>query len=207
MAKKSRAERVRLAVRKFRLAPEQVEAALGRIDAQMEERKRQKDATLAMTKEEKDRVRMLGIAASKTLQYAASDKLPVALRALIGASEIPEMLKEMMRACKHLSNQKQKPKRDDGFEKRLAAEEAVLLLPSGSQSLKHWNELAAILYGTGDPADVHRACRTLRENLPADLALRKKRLTELKTQVAALEVELAEKGSKEQKATTGKTEG
>lgn len=220
MTKKSRAEQVRLAVRKFRLAPEQVEAALGRIDAQMEEHNRQKVITFTMTKEQKDHVRMLGVAANKTLQYAASNKLPEALRAIIGASEIPQMLRELMSACEHLSNRKQKPKRDDGFEKRLAAEEAILLLPPHSP-FKRWHELAAILYGTGDPADVRRACRTLQDKLPEDLARREKQLVELNTQMAVLktqvamllktqavlEAELAEKGSREQKATTGKTEG
>jgi hypothetical protein len=187
----------------------------------MEGRNRQKVITFTMTKEQKDHVRMLGIAANKTLQYAASDKLPEAFRAIIGATEIPEMLNELMRACEYLSNRKQKPKRDDGFEKRLAAEEAILLLPPRSRSFKGWYELAAILYGTGDPADVRRACRTLQEKLPEDLARQERHLVELNTKMAVVKTEvamllkaqavreakLAEKRSREQKATTGKTEG
>jgi hypothetical protein len=91
--------------------------------------------------------------------------IPIGIWAGINASEIPAMLQELRNMCAVVLDKPVAPRRDDGFEKMLVAFEAILLW--GIKTEQEWHELAAILYGTDDVADVRRACRSLREQLPA----------------------------------------
>jgi len=161
----SRPDRVRRAVKKFDLSPGAIEAALDRIKAKLAEREREKSSNLLGNKEGRKQIQMLRDAARKTLGYTRSDRLPPTLRNVIAATDVPAMLEELCKWCEVVLGKKLTPKRDDGYEKLLAAEEAWR-----PQSLKHWSELTAILYGTGEIADVSRACRAFRDRLRVKFA-------------------------------------
>ena len=53
------------------------------------------------------------------------------------------------------------PTRDDGFERCVAVEETVRILVGRSPSRKACQDLAAILYGTNDVADVTPPARSV----------------------------------------------
>jgi hypothetical protein len=184
-----RAERVRRAAGKFSLQTEDVEAALDRIEKEVRERRRRSMQDFLGTKAERHHVRSLADAAAKTLAYARSDNLPIGLRSMIAASEMLEMLHSLNDLCREVLRSSTITKRDDGFEKRLAAREALLLLPP-PRSTRRWHGLAAILYGSDDAADVRRACRTLREQLPGKRAQAERDLERLKAELTVAEAEL-----------------
>ena len=158
-----RAERVRRAADKFSLQTEDVEAALDRTQDEMRWRRRRSMQDFLGTKAERYHVKSLADAAAKSLAYARSDNLPIGLRSMIAASDMLEMLQTLNDLCGEVLRSSTITKRDDGFEKRQAAWEALLLL-SPPRPAGEWHRLAAILYGS-DVADVRRACRALRELL------------------------------------------
>ena len=120
----SRPDRVRRAVKKFDLSPGAIEAALDRIKAKLAEREREKSSNLLGNKEGRKQIQMLRDAARKTLGYTRSDRLPPTLRNVIAATDVPAMLEELCKWCEVVLGKKLTPKRDDGYEKLLAAEEA-----------------------------------------------------------------------------------
>jgi hypothetical protein len=164
----SRAERVRLAVRKFKLERKKVEAALDWIDAELKKRDRERNHHLWGNKAARQHVRMLRDAARKTLAYTKSDKLPQTLWAAFTLSEIPGMLQALHDTCDLVLSNKLTPKRDDGHEKRLAVEQAILLLPGHAKSMTSIPELAAVLYGITSALDLRRAWRRFNEKAPLD---------------------------------------
>jgi hypothetical protein len=188
----SRADWVRRAMRKFGLQEKKVEAALDRISAQVEEHRKEKGAR-SLTKEQKRQVRMLRDAARKMLGYATHIEVST-LQPLIAVVDVP--LGKLIAECELLSNKKQTPKRDDGFERRLAAEEARLLLPKSFGRLQHWYELTAILCGTESAGSMRSACRRLRQQLPGMVDDRKaayyKIEAELEAERSKQKAELAE---------------
>lgn len=151
-----RAERVRLAAEKFKLAPQAVEAQLDWIAEELQ--KRDRHDKLSGDKNSRKQVKMLRNSARKTMDYAMNDKLPAMLGALFAASDMLGMLKTMHDTCDVVLSSKLTPRRDDadGFEKRAAAHAALVLL-SGQPSRRECQELTAILYGARDAAAVRAA--------------------------------------------------
>lgn len=182
----SRKERVRRAV-EIGYSPDEIGAALDRIEAKLAKRDRDKAANFFGNKEERKQIQMLRDAARKTLGYTRSDRLPLALRHLIAGTEVPEMLGELCGWCEIVLSKKLTPKRDDAPEKLLAAEEALLLRPQSlsEAQTKQWHKVTAILFGTGKIADVRSACRTFRKRLPGQLEATKTRLVQLRARLSA----------------------
>jgi ADP-heptose:LPS heptosyltransferase len=168
-AKKSRLGRVQLAVRKFGLLPEQVEAALDRIDVRFANSPQRVLIATLGNKTARDRCEGFINSAERTLSKARGKELPEAVKGFIEYTELVDKLELVIAMSKSITKTKQQPSRTDGYERRIAAEEACSLLLGRRWSLKNWHELAAILYGTADPADVRRACRSLREHAKQQL--------------------------------------
>jgi hypothetical protein len=180
--KKSRSERVQLAVRKFGLPREQVEAALDRIDARFANSPQRVRIATVGNKAARDHLDGFINSAERTLSKARGKELPEAVKAFIEYAELVDKLNLVIAMSKSIMEAKMEPSRTNGNERRIAAEEACRLLPNRRWSQKAWHELAAILYGTADPADVRRACRSLREDA--------------KAQLVALEAQAAKPGGK-----------
>jgi hypothetical protein len=94
-------------------------------------------------------------------------KLPDALRYPLLSTQFDEHCRVWLDVCKKLREGRRpnKPKRDDGFRQRVAAEHALILLRKFKSDVEirtvsdgHYCDLAAVLYG--DPkADLRRYCR------------------------------------------------
>ena len=140
-------------------------------------------------KEERERVELLAAAARKTLAYAKRADLPPGLGAMIASTYIPDMLRELVRMCDFVLGKKLSPRRTDGRERMLAAEEAILLLPRHIKSLKRWQELLVILYGTNDVDGMRWACRRFRVWQLVDLAQKKAKLERLRAELVEAEAE------------------
>ena len=161
-AKKSRAERVGLAVCNFGLSPAAVGEALDRMDLRLEIHRPRIQAEMMGTKESRSHAKKFIRAARLTLGLA-DRRLPGAIDLMVAYAGLVDRLKAVVAESEAVVESKLTPTRDDGFERCVAVEEAVRLLVGRSPSRKACQDLAAILYGTNDVADVTRAFRSVWE--------------------------------------------
>jgi hypothetical protein len=136
--------------------------ALGQMDAAEQTRQR---ASLSESK--KDRIVLKRFEAALHRLRHELEKLPDQLRFPLLSTGFDEHCRVWLDICKKLRQERRstKPKRSDGFRKRCAAEQALILLRKCRSDVEirtvddgRYRELAAVLYGKPD-ADLRRYCR------------------------------------------------
>lgn len=177
----TRDEQVRLAVAKHHLDPAKVQPILDLLDRQRMERVKERDSRHKQSRQAVDALerKLHSVQAVRhALPEWFNEELP---------PELWEMVSKARNHCiAFLEKRPGAPRRDDGFEKLVAAGLALQLLvtkdpsdnpPRLNPRSERWHDLAAILHGSAKRREMERPCRTVDERIETLLARRTGRRT------------------------------